>query len=93
MAKNVDETKEAKQAEERSPWKDLSTAIMEERCVCQSHPCKNTKNKLQRSHILLNSLTRDVKHGASQLNYVGGSILVLEKHHPLLIILRILYFA
>ena len=33
MAKNVDETKEAKQAEERSPWKDLSTAIMEERCA------------------------------------------------------------
>merc|ERR1719391_1175277 len=31
VAKNVDETKEAKQAEERSPWKDLSTAIMEER--------------------------------------------------------------
>ena len=54
MAKNVDETKEAKQAEERSPWKDLSTAIMEERCA------KVTKNKLQRSHLLLNSLTRDV---------------------------------
>ena len=33
MAKNVDETKEAKQAEEKSPWKDLSTAIMEERWV------------------------------------------------------------
>jgi len=31
VAKNVDETKEAKQAEEKSPWKDLSTAIMEER--------------------------------------------------------------
>jgi len=31
VAKNVDETKEAKQTEEKSPWKDLSTAIMEER--------------------------------------------------------------
>jgi len=30
VAKNVDETKETK-AEEKSPWKDLSTAIMEER--------------------------------------------------------------
>ena len=33
VAKNVDETKEAKQTEEKSPWKDLSTAIMEERWV------------------------------------------------------------
>ena len=30
VAKNVDDTKEAK-VEDRSPWKDLSTAIMEER--------------------------------------------------------------
>ena len=29
----MDETKEAKQTEEKSPWKDLSTAIMEERWV------------------------------------------------------------
>merc|ERR550519_2545593 len=30
VAKNVDETKEANK-EDKSPWKDLSTAIMEER--------------------------------------------------------------
>ena len=33
MAKNVDETKEANNKEDKSPWKDLSTAIMEERWV------------------------------------------------------------
>ena len=32
VAKNVDETKEANK-EDKSPWKDLSTAIMEERWV------------------------------------------------------------
>ena len=33
VAKNVDETKEANNKEDKSPWKDLSTAIMEERWV------------------------------------------------------------
>ena len=43
MAKNVDETKEAKQTEEKSPWKDLSTAIMEERWVEFLKTSKNWK--------------------------------------------------
>ena len=39
----MDETKEAKQAEEKSPWKDLSTAIMEERWVEFLKTSKNWK--------------------------------------------------
>ena len=39
----MDETKEAKQTEEKSPWKDLSTAIMEERWVEFLKTSKNWK--------------------------------------------------
>ena len=52
VAKNVDETKEAKKeakAEEKSPWKDLSTAIMEERWVEEAILASKHKTSSQAS--------------------------------------------
>ena len=59
----MDETKEAKQAEERSPWKDLSTAIMEERWV---EFLKTSKNSIHATWKIFVKSLRQVQTGGEE---------------------------